>query len=198
MSVDQMAAFFVFALVAAVTPGPSNVILTAAGARAGIWRGMPCLLGVSTGMGLMMFLVAYGLGQFVLGNPEILRVLQWCGAGFLLWLAWRIATARGGAKVEEGPPIGFLGAASFQWINPKSWTVTAGAVGTYLQADAGGPFAQALGFGLLFVVAALPSGFLWLAFGAGMKRVLAEERAQRAFSIAMGLLLAASVVTILS
>ena len=174
------------------------MILTAAGARAGIWRGMPCLLGVSIGMGLMMFLIAYGLGQFVLENPDILRVLQWCGAAFLLWLAWRIATAKGGAaKVEEGPPIGFLGAAGFQWINPKSWTVTAGAVGTYLQADAGGAFAQALGFGLLFVVAALPSGFLWLAFGAGMKRILAGERAQRVFSIAMGLLLAASVVTIL-
>ncbi|MBT5413168.1 MAG: LysE family translocator [Rhodospirillaceae bacterium] len=192
-------AFLVFSFVAAITPGPSNVILTAAGARAGIWRGLPCLMGVSLGMGLMMFLVAYGLGQFVLDNPDILRVLQWCGAAFLLWLAWRIATASsGGPAVEEGPPVGFLGAAGFQWINPKSWTVTAGAVGAYLQGDAGGAFAQALGFGLLFVVAAVPSGFLWLAFGAGMKRILASERSQRVFSIAMGVLLAASVVTILA
>lgn len=199
MNLDQIVAFLVFSLAAAVTPGPSNVMVTAAGARVGVRRGMPCLLGIAFGMGLMMFLVAYGLGQFVLDNPEVLRVLQWCGAAFLLWLAWRIATARGGGPAaEEGPPVGFLGAAAFQWVNPKSWTVTAGAVGTFLQADAGGPLAQALAFGLLFVVAALPSGFLWLAFGAGMKRLLATERSQRAFSIAMGVLLAASVVTILA
>jgi len=117
-------------------------------------------------MGVMMFLVAYGLGQFVLENPEILRALQWCGAAFLFWLAWRIATAKGGgAAVEEGPPIGFLVvAAGFQWINPKCWTVTAGAVRTCLQADArAGPSPRPWALALLFVVARLlPSGFLWL------------------------------------
>jgi hypothetical protein len=36
--------------VAAITPGPSNIMLTAAG----VLRGLPCLLGVVTGMGAMV------------------------------------------------------------------------------------------------------------------------------------------------
>ena len=47
MSPDQAAAFLLFSLVAAATPGPSNALLAAAGANAGIWRGLPCLFGVS-------------------------------------------------------------------------------------------------------------------------------------------------------
>ena len=63
---EQGAAFLLFAVVAAVTPGPSNIMLTTAGANAGVLRGLPCLFGVATGMGLMMFLVPLGLGSVVL------------------------------------------------------------------------------------------------------------------------------------
>ena len=41
MTTEQAVAFLVFAIVAAVTPGPSNVMLTTAGANAGVWRGLP-------------------------------------------------------------------------------------------------------------------------------------------------------------
>src|SRR2546422_4584988 len=51
MTTEQIVAFLLFAVVAAVTPGPSNIMLTAAGAQAGALRGLPCLLGVTTGHG---------------------------------------------------------------------------------------------------------------------------------------------------
>src|SRR5690554_4744704 len=134
MTPEQAAAFLLFAVVAAGTPGPSNLLLTATGARVGVLRGLPCLFGVTLGMGLMMAVVAFGLGSVVLASPGLLRALNWIGAAFLLWLAYRIATAgRGGAAAEHGKrPVGFVGAAAFQWVNPKSWIVCAGAAGTYL------------------------------------------------------------------
>ena len=143
---------------AAVTPGPSNVVLTAAGAQAGILGGFPCLLGVTTGMGLMMFLVPLGLGSLVLGHPLALRILNWGGAAFLLWLSWRIATSTSRTEsMPEGKPVGYVGAAVFQWVNPKSWLVTASAAGTFLSAQAGSPILQAASLGGLFVLAAFPS-----------------------------------------
>ncbi len=93
MSMEQALAFLVFAIVAAVTPGPSNLMLTAAGAQGGVLRGLSCLLGVTTGMGFMMFLVPLGLASLVLGHPLVLWALHWGGAAFLLWLSWKIATA---------------------------------------------------------------------------------------------------------
>src|SRR5712664_3547912 len=119
MSVEQAVAFLVFAVVAAVTPGPSNIMVTAAGANAGILRGLPCLFGVTTGMGLMMFLVPLGLGSLVLAYPLALRALNWGGAAFLLWLAWKIATSTRLESTPEQRPVGYLKAAAFQWVNPK-------------------------------------------------------------------------------
>ena len=184
-------------MVAAVTPGPSNVMLTTAGANAGVRRGLPCLLGVATGMGLMMFLVPLGLGSVVLGQPIILKVLHWGGGAFLLWLAWKIATSTGMDSVTAGDPVGYVGATVFQWINPKSWLVAASAAGTFLQSGASGPVTQSAWLGGLFVLAALPSGFVWLAFGATVQRVLRSPRRLRVFNVAMGVLLALSVVLII-
>jgi threonine/homoserine/homoserine lactone efflux protein len=194
MSAEQAIAFFLFAIVAAITPGPSNLILTSTGANVGVLRGLPCLCGVAIGMGLMMFLVAFGLGSLVLESPLILQALKWCGIGFLLWLSWKIATAGRSEATGEKEIMGFWRAAGFQWVNPKSWLVSASAIGTYLQADAGSAFEQSVYFGILFVLAALPSCFVWLAFGAALQRFLRTERALRMFNVAMGALLAGSVV----
>ena len=196
MTLEQAVGFLLFAVVAAVTPGPSNVMLTAAGASVGVLKGLPCLLGVTTGMGLMMFLVPLGLGSLVLGHPLALTVLRWGGAAFLLWLAWKIATSAGAQTPAERRPVGFAEAAAFQWVNPKSWLVSVSASATYLNAASGSAVAQSALLGGLFVLAALPSGFLWLAFGATVQRLLHGRRALRAFHLALGALLALSVALI--
>jgi threonine/homoserine/homoserine lactone efflux protein len=88
--------------------------------------------------------------------------------------------------------VGLIGAAVFQWANPKGWLVAVSAAGTYLQATTN-QLAQAVWFGSLFFVAALPCGLVWLGLGALMQEALRDERKARAFNIAMGLTLAASV-----
>lgn len=194
MTLEQAVAFFAFSVAAAGTPGPSNALLTATGANVGVLRGLPVLLGVTLSMGVMMFVVAFGLGSVILDHPAVLAVLKWLGAGFLCWLAWKIATAAPGTPGGSRRPVGFLGAAAFQWVNPKSWLVCAGATATFLDRDAGSALAQSAAFGLVFVLASLPSCFPWLAAGAVLQRLLRTPRAARTFNIAMGALLAASVV----
>jgi threonine/homoserine/homoserine lactone efflux protein len=194
MTSEQAIAFIVVAVVAAITPGPSNLILTSTGAAVGVLRGLPCLLGVAIGMGLMMFLVAFGLGSLVLESPVLLQAIKWFGIGFLLWLSWKIATSGRSQTSGRKEAVGFWRAAAFQWVNPKSWLVSASAVGTLLQAGVGSALVQSLAFGALFVLAALPSCFVWLAFGAAVQRLLRTERAVRIFNVAMGALLAGSVV----
>jgi threonine/homoserine/homoserine lactone efflux protein len=194
MSMEQAVGFLVFALVAAVTPGPSNIMLTAVGAQAGVVRGLPCLLGVSTGMGLMMFLVPLGLGSLVLRHPLAVSALHWGGAAMLLWLSWKIATTGRTDATIGKQPLGFWGAAAFQWINPKSWLVSVAGVSTYLHPEGSNVVTQAMGFGLLFILAAFPSCFVWLAFGAGLQQFLHAERTARIFNAAMGILLAGAVL----
>jgi threonine/homoserine/homoserine lactone efflux protein len=197
MTTQQASAFLMFALVAAVTPGPSNVMLTAAGANAGVLRGLPCLFGVATSMAVMMFVVPLGMASIVLKHPIVLKTLHWCGAAVLLWLSWKIAVSGRSESAVEREPVGFLAAAVFQWVNPKSWLVSVSAAGTFLSAEGGGAALQSAALGVLFFLAAWPSGFVWLAFGATVQRLLRTPRRMRVFNVVMGALLALSIVMIL-
>lgn len=138
MGIDQAIAFLLFAVVAAVTPGPSNTKILATASVVGAWQALPCVLGASTGMGLLLFFSALGLGQIVVAQPLPLKALNWGGAAFLLWLAWKIATAGRMSDQVPSKAVAFGGAAIFQWINPKGWLVAVSSVGTYLQARSGG------------------------------------------------------------
>jgi threonine/homoserine/homoserine lactone efflux protein len=194
MTVDQSAAFLVFALVAAITPGPSNTMIVATAAASGLRGGLPCVLGASAGMGTLLLCSALGLGQLIVAQPTLLRALNWGGAAFLLWLAWKIANAGRVADMRAAKPVGFIGAAAFQWINPKGWLVAVSAAATYLQAVSDNPLSQAVAFGGLFFAAALPSGLVWLALGASVHALLRDDRSARMFNIIMGVALAISVV----
>jgi threonine/homoserine/homoserine lactone efflux protein len=92
----------------------------------------------------------------VLANPAVLRAFNWIGAAFLLWLSWKIATAGRSDAAAGRKPVGFVGTAAFQWIDPKSWLVCASAAGTYLNAESGGALAQAMAFGALFILRPCP------------------------------------------
>lgn len=197
MSLEQIIAFSVFAFVTSATPGPNNVMLTATGANVGIRRGLPHVFGVSLGFSLMIFLVAAGVGSVLIENPMAMRVLRVGGVVVLLWLAWKIATAGRTPEGERRRPIGFFGAAAFQWVNPKAWLICASAVGSYLQAGTSGAIGQAALFGVIFIAAGMPCMLAWLGFGAAMQRFLRTDRALRTFNVAMGLLLAATVVIVL-
>ena len=196
MTFDQATAFFLFSVVAAITPGPSNTMIVATGSAWGLWRGLPCALGSAVGMGMLLFASALGLGQLIVAQPMLIKALNWGGAAFLLWLSWKIATAGRAQETTDAEPVGFLGAAAFQWINPKGWLVAVSAAGTYLQTGSETVLIQAAIFGALFFAAALPSGLVWLVLGASIRTLLRDERHARIFNIVMAITLALSVLMI--
>jgi threonine/homoserine/homoserine lactone efflux protein len=185
--------FVTFAAVVAGTPGPSNALLTAIGAKVGVRQGFASLLGQVTGMGVMLFAIALGAGNLLLAHPLALQVLKWGGAAVLCWMAWQIATA-GDAEEATKAPAGFLGMAAFQWVNPKGWLISVAAVATFLDRRAGGALDQAAILAILFTLVAFPSCLPWLAFGAALQRFLRTPRARRMFNRAMAALLAASTI----
>jgi threonine/homoserine/homoserine lactone efflux protein len=189
----QLIAFVTFAAVVAGTPGPSNALLTAIGARVGVRHGLASLLGQVTGMGALLFAITLGLGGVILAHPLVLQVLRWAGVAMICWMAWRIAAA-GQAEGATNAPRGFLGLAVFQWVNPKGWLVSIAVVATFLDRHAGSAPAQAAIFAILFSLVALPSCLPWLAFGAALQHFLQAPRARRVLNGVMAALLAASTI----
>jgi threonine/homoserine/homoserine lactone efflux protein len=167
-------------------------MLTATGANVGIRRGLPHLLGVAIGFAFMLALLTVTIGTALTDNPRIMTVLRIAGTAVLLWLAWKIATATRAKAAEGARPIGFFGAALFQWANPKAWLICAGTI-SFIQPDGPPAYLQAALFALIEVIVGAPCLLLWLAFGAAMQRFLRSDSALRSFNVTMGLLLAATV-----
>jgi threonine/homoserine/homoserine lactone efflux protein len=187
-----------FAVAMSATPGPNNTMVAASGARFGVVRTMPHMLGVSAGFPVMLVAVALGAGDILQGNRWLQVTLRWVGVAYLLWLAWSIARAPTtmDEKTEAGRrPLGFLRAALFQWVNPKAWIIAVGAVVTYTEGD--GRFGQTLVLAGIFAVACLPCLLFWTSIGAGVARLLRSERALRRFDLAMAALLVLSLVPVL-
>jgi threonine/homoserine/homoserine lactone efflux protein len=195
-------AWFISALAFAVsmsaTPGPNNTMLTASGANFGLRRTVPHMLGVSIGFPVMLVAVALGAGELLRAHPVALAVLRWGGAAYLLWLAWRIATARpatpeGGGE-PAGRPFSFFQAVLFQWINPKAWVIGLAAVLTQTTASGAAQIAEAVLLALMFLAVTLITSVFWILIGVGAAHVLRTPRALRGFNVAMAALLVASLL----
>ena len=198
------AAWFVSALAFAVSmsasPGPNNTMLTASGANFGFRRTVPHMLGVSIGFPAMLLAVALGAGEVLRAHPLALAVLRWAGAAYLLWLAWRIASARPAVKDGgelAGRPFSFLQAVMFQWVNPKAWVIGLAAVLTQTTASGAAQIAEAVLLAGLFLVVTLITSVFWILIGVGAARLLRTPRALRGFNVAMAALLVASLLPLL-
>ncbi len=196
MSFDLLVALVMFAFAGSITPGPNNTMVLASSVSFGFRRTIPHMLGISVGFSLMLILVGLGLAQAFERLPMLYTILKYAGALYLLWLAWKIGSSgvmKDGAA--SGKPLTFLQAAAFQWVNPKAWVLSIGAVAAYTVQD---HFVfSVLLTALVFGVINLPTISIWAAFGIGLRRVLKDERAVRYFNLTMAALLVASLWPVL-
>ena len=193
MMTDLILALCAFAFVTSVTPGPNNMMLMASGANFGLRRTVPHMLGVSLGFGGMVWVLGLGFDRVIAANPALSQALTWISMVYMLWLAWKIATAAPPDSVgTQGRPMTFLQAAAFQWVNPKAWAMALGALSAYA-AGVGG----ALVVALIFALVNLPTVAIWAVAGQGLRGFLASPGRLRLFNAVMALLLIASMLPVL-
>ena len=192
MTPELLAALAVFCLAASITPGPNNAMLLASGANFGVKRTLPHLAGVVLGFQFLILVIGLGLGALFTGYPVLHTVLKIVGGAYLLYLAFKIATAKGMAGGEaSGRPMSFVQAAAFQWVNPKAYAMAVGAIATYVPREGG--VAGVLLVTLVFGVVNLPCVSAWMAAGVALRRLLQRPAALRAFNWTMAGLLVLSL-----
>lgn len=181
-----------FAFVMSITPGPNNIMLWASGANYGFRRTLPALLGVNVGFSSLIFLCGLGLGAIFEAFPVLQNALKVAGALYLLYLAYRTATASFGGEVNDQKPLSFLEAASFQYINPKAWVMGLTATGAFSIPQVHFVVSAAL-VTLVVTVINLPCISVWAAFGTVIGRFLTGRRARFSFNLVMAALLVGTV-----
>ena len=186
------AGFLVFAIVSSVTPGPNNLMMMASGSTFGLKRTIPHMAGVVLGFGAMTLAVGLGVAGVFKVLPWLYAVLRWGAAAYLLYIAYRMATAKGaGTGYSDSKPLSFLGAVAFQWINPKAWVMALGAVTTYAEADR--LVIDVVIIALTFMVVNVPCAITWTSFGVNIRRWLKKPSHLKAFNWTMAALLVASL-----
>ena len=186
-----------FAVAMYITPGPNNTMLASSGASHGLRATIPHMLGIAAGFSLMLVLVDAGLGATLLATAGLLPVMRWAGAVWMLVLAWKIATAPPPGAPSQNRVLGFFGAMAFQWINPKGWLIALAVASEFTRADR--PLAQQLvQIGLVFGAVSIPCMLPWVLLGTGVRKLLQSHTRLRIFNIAMALLLAVSLIPVLT
>ena len=198
MTADLFLALAGFAFVMSISPGPGNFLLLASGVNFGFARSIPLVLGISLGFLTMVLLVGLGVGQILQRYEGVYVALKFVCAAYVLWLAVKIATSAPGEMTREdtaATPISFVQAALFQLVNPKAWAVALIVTVSYTtETDY---LFSLLAMIAVFAAINLPAISLWALSGVLLRRIMSNPVQVRVFNVAMGLLLAGSMVPIL-
>lgn len=198
---ETLGPLLTFCVSTSITPGPNNIMVTASGANYGFRQTLPHMFGISLGFAIMVVAMGLGLGAIFQVAPALHQTLKLVGSAYLLYLAWRIATAgrpspeKAEATSSAGRPFTFLQAAAFQWVNPKAWVIGLGAITAFSSLELS-PLANALLIAGTFSLVCFPCTAVWAGFGTAVGRWLTSHHAYRTFNLAMGVLTALSVLLI--
>ena len=191
--------FMLFAFVASITPGPTNILVLSNSARFGFRATLPIILGACAGAALLVLVVGSGFGQSLVQLPKLQTALQWIGIAWLNYLAWQIFSAptRAIEADTRQKPLSPIGA-SLQLINPKSWMMALAVVSVFTGNGAERQ-SQVVYLSLAFFLISIPCLGTWALLGAGSARVLRSTSAMQRFNRGMAvLLLAAAWLSVLA
>lgn len=192
---NELIALGAFSFVNAFTPGPNNVMLWASGVQFGFRSTIRHITGIVFGVGSMAIALATGLGALVTQVPQIEIVLKVIGSAYLLYLAYQIAGSQAMRRPTAARPLGVWQALAFQYVNPKAWVFILAAVTTFRPEALPIMLGNLVMAGVIMLVV-LSSATSWAAGGTLISRFVTSDRATRVLGLALGALLAATVVYI--
>jgi threonine/homoserine/homoserine lactone efflux protein len=209
MVIENLLLLWLAALPLMGSPGPATISLAASGSAFGIRPSLGYLGGIITGTTAVLLLVATGIATALLAHPIAGQILTAIAAIYILYLAWKIATApirpahgaanRSAHQTQTSPETtpepkapDFRGGVMLAIANPKAFA----AIGAVYAAPAIAPNSlwldNTLKIAALALVIVLVNS-LWLVFGAGFARLLSDPRFGRLINILFAALLIASL-----
>lgn len=179
----QVLALLLAAAAVMGSPGPATISLSALGAAFGVRSSLSYLAGIILGTTTVLVAVAVGIVVALLSVPHVAPVLITVSAAYILYLAYRIATA---------PPLADetrVGAAPKAWgglilgvLNPKAY-VAIGAVFASAELVSGAPVADAVAKVGVLAAMIVAINTTWLFAGAAFAHVFRDPATARVVNV---------------
>lgn len=187
MTSDIVLSLLLFSLSITLQPGPNNGLFMASGLTFGFWRTLPAVVGLTAGFTVILLSCSFGMAALFAAFPIMHTVLKALSIAYLLYIAWRIATAVPRIGGEGGRPLSFGEGFVTICISPQAWVFATSFVTAYLVP------ARLLESIAVLVAVCVPSRFFggsfWAMSGHLLRPVLSSPRAVRTFNIAMALVM---------
>ena len=168
-----------------ITPGPGVLTTAGIGAAFGFRAGFAFLAGLGVGGFINMMIVISGLAAIVLAVPSLRIILLFASVGYLVYLAFRIASA--GSKIGFAPaktPLGFTNGLMLQFVNPKAYVVGTTLFSGFAFMPQTPVWEIAVKI-ILFNMIWVPVHLIWLGAGTRLGSLNLSESMQRTINIAM-------------
>ncbi|MFR0689653.1 LysE family translocator [Enterobacterales bacterium AE_CKDN230030158-1A_HGKHYDSX7] len=176
----QWLPFLLFAFVASITPGPTNLLIFSNSARFGWGAALPIMFGGCAAAAALVLAVGSGLGEVLAGAPRVQQAMSGVGVLWLSWLAWQIFRSPP-ADLErdtDAARLGALGAAALQLVNPKTWMMALAVISVYAGHGVDRLDRVQL-LSLLFFLVSIPCTAVWAGLGIGSQRLLSPAQLRR-------------------
>jgi len=193
---DDLLPFLLAGLALTCSPGPANFSLAAMGGAFGARGSLRYQAGSVAGMVVIMAATASGLAGLLLALPGVREAATAAGLAYILWLAWKIATAppRAAAPAAGPRPSGFPGGLVMQLANPKAYAAVAALFSGFVLHPE--PLRDALWKGAVLLGPILLATTLWVQLGAALARLATQPRTERRINLAFALLLLLSTLAV--
>ena len=179
MGNSEWAALLAMCTAVSFSPGPNTTLSTALAANHGLRRALRFCVAVPVGWALLLVLCGAGLGLLIIDNPPVRWAIQWAGAAYMLWLAFKLSRTQHLGTVDASRlSVGFWQGVALQFLNIKAWmlaiTLTGGWVIHANGQAATNPterLVQVVGVGMAF---AFCSNFTYACVGSVLRQWLGQ------------------------
>ena len=185
--------FFIYSVINAFTPGPGNILALNTVTNYGYKKGRPLYWGIFAGYYVVQVICAvfvFGVSTFL---PDLLGIMKYIGAAYILWLAVHIALSKPITSTVE-KSASFLKGFLLQFVNVKIYLFGITALTGYVT-----EYSAALWVLLLFEMIIATIGTIatltWIGMGVLIQR--AYQKYYRVINIILALTLSECVYSML-
>ncbi len=185
--------FFIYSVINAFTPGPGNILALNTVTNYGYKKGRPLYWGIFAGYYVVQIICAvfvFGVSTFL---PDLLGIMKYIGAAYILWLAVRIALSKPTTGTVE-KSASFLKGFLLQFVNVKIYLFGITALTGYVT-----EYSASLWVLLLFEIIIATIGTIatltWIGMGVLIQR--AYQKYYRVINIILALTLSECVYSML-
>ena len=155
------------------SPGPAPLALAATGATFGIRQGTGFLAGILVGLLAAIVAVTLGMATLFSVYPQARLVCQVIGALYILYIAYKVASAPLAANNNATKAPSFVDGFILNLVNPKVYAVFLAIYGQFLLPYDDIVWAHLLTATTCFLVAVVVD-CAWLALGGGLKSLFSH------------------------